>query len=130
MIENLDSQCASHAKEIADGVKEEDTIGKILGVLQEDGLYAFYLYSLSLEKKSKYKDKARRIIDESSKLLTKYSLISNNSVTVENVTDIIAPLASNIDHILFAKELLERTLIYARYHAKALGEESTGEEEQ
>ena len=123
MTDNLDFQCASHAKDIAEVVKEEDTIGKTLGVLQEDGLYAFYLYSLALEKKSKYKDKAREIIHQSSKLLKKYELIANDNVTPENIRDIIAPLTNNLDHLLFAKELLERTLVYARYHAKALGGE-------
>lgn len=125
MTENLDLQCASHAKEIAEVIKEEDTIGKALGVLQEDGMYAFYLYSLALEKKAKYKEKARAIINQSSKLLKKYSLIGNDAITAVNVRDIIAPLTNNLDKLLFAKELLERTLVYARYHAKAIEKPET-----
>ncbi len=30
-------------------------------------------------------------------------------------------LSEKLDELLFAKELLERTLVYARYHAKAMG---------
>lgn len=115
MVDNSDFKCAYYAKEIAEVVKEEALIGKVLGVLQENGVYAFYLYALSL------KEKAKAIVNQSSKLLKAHDLIGNNEVTSFNVKDIIAPLTNNIDNLFFAKELLERMLVYARYHAKALG---------
>ena len=80
---------------------------------------------LALEKKAKYQEKAKAIINQSSKLLKKYNLISNDSITAVNVRDIIAPLTNNLDKLLFAKELLERTLVYARYHAKAIEKPET-----
>jgi len=124
MAENIDFQCAEYAQKMAQGVGEEDTIGKSLGVLQEDGLYAFYLYTLSLEKRKKYADKARCIIDNSSDLLSTFSLIQRGKVTPMNVQEVIAPLTKELDELIWAKEILERTLVYARYHAKALGGKS------
>ncbi len=123
MAENIDFQCALHAQKIAEGVEEGDTIGKVLGVLQEDGLYAFYLYTLSLEKRKVYAVKARSIIDGSSDLLGKFNLIPKGKVTAMNVQEAIAPLMNKLDELICAKEILERTLVYARYHAKALGGE-------
>ena len=60
MTENLDLQCASHAKEIAEVIKEEDTIGKALGVLQEDGMYAFIFTCWLLKRKQNIKKKQRQ----------------------------------------------------------------------
>lgn len=122
-MSNLDVQCAVHAQAIAD-IADESTVSKILGVLQEDGVYAFYLYSLALKKKSKAK--AEAIMRECSGLLRNNNLITSDGITAENVRDIIAPLAADLDRLFFAKELLERTLVYARYHAKALTKEDGG----
>ena len=111
MTENLDLQCASHAKEIGEVIKEEDTIGKALGVLQEDrGMCAFYLYLLALEKESKISRKAKAIINQSSKLLKKYNLISNDSITAVNVRDIIVPLTNNLDKLFLPKNSLSALL--------------------
>jgi hypothetical protein len=131
MIDNLDLECATCAQEIAEVVGEENTIGKALGVLQENGVYAFYLYLLALEKKSKYKDKSRSIINQSTKLLRGSGLIANSEVDMtiraDNVKGLLTPLAERLDQLFFAKQLLERTLVYARYHAKALqGDDEDG----
>jgi len=120
MIKNLDFQCAVHAGEIAKEVKEEGTIGKALGVLQEDGVYAFFIYLLSLERKQPYEKKAKAIINQAANLLNEHKLISNQNIDANNVTEIIKPLTENLAKLILAKTLLERTLVYARYHAKAL----------
>jgi hypothetical protein len=121
-VNNLDLECAATAADIARVVRDEGIIGKALGVLQEDGVYAFFLYLLSLEKKKEGKN-ARCIIDQATILLGKYKPVESAPVKADNLLENIKRLADNLDDLFLAKDLLERTLIYARYHAKAYGEE-------
>lgn len=126
-MEILDMKCAEAGKEIADSVfaivkeknKTESLITKSIGVLQEDGVYAFFLYLAS--QKSQHADDMRKnaykILKQDS--VMKYVLGAEN----DELKAIRKKLASNLDDLFFAKELLERTLVYARYHAKALGGE-------
>ena len=115
---NLDLICARYGNKIASSKAGEKLIRNSLGVLQEDGVYAFFLF---LE--SSKEDKAKNIKDETFKLL------SNDEILKDTIGDEKEPLKvlrekfnDNLDELLFAKEILERTLVYARYHAKALEE--------
>lgn len=128
---NLDLECARYGSEIAKGIfdklgektKTENLITKTLGVLQEDGVYAFFLYLASQGKeengkKSLEKEAAEACIAKATGLLKDAGLPLNDAKQV--LQDIRERLADNLDSLLLAKQLLERTLIYARYHAKAL----------
>jgi len=85
----LDTKCAEYGNNIANISDNNETIiNKSLGVLQEDGVYAFFLYLESRGNKEK---------------------------------KVTSKVTKNLDHLLFTKNMLERTLVYARYHAKALG---------
>lgn len=131
---NLDSLCAEYGYIIvkdcspdgsipkSDKSKLEGTITKSLGVLQENGVYAFYLY-LDYRKEEKG---AKQVTKRSLELLKKLDF------AITEVDEIPYPqlrkLTENIDILLFARQLLDQMLIYARYHAKALNAK-TGESE-
>jgi len=105
-MEILDMKCAEYGNNIASlsGI-DETLITKSLGVLQEDGVYAFFLYL-------KTKKEPGEKIKESAFEFLELEKTASLDVVREKFKD-------NLDALLFAKELLERTLVYARYHSKA-----------
>ena len=117
---NLDRISAEIGFELAennvDGVKEvERCITKALGILIEEGLFA---YAIWLESEDR-----RDIIDSSYELLKeRIKLIKNNygngKEKLRNA--ILKEISSSIHKTLLARQLLERMLVYARYRAKAL----------
>lgn len=113
---NLDYFCAEYGMEIAKCAKcksDETTIQKSLGVIQEDGLFAFILY---LESKN---DACIR--KKIAQLLNKVELTQN--ANEKNLRKNIQEITRNLDGMFLAKDLIEKTLVYARYHAKALKDE-------
>lgn len=121
---NLDQLCAKYGWQIADevhraiGKNAENHITKSLGVLQEDGVYAFFLYQAS--RGSREKPGADKLTEQASALLREAGIqaFQNGADSLAAVRD---RLAGNLDELLLAKRLLEQALIYARYHTKALG---------
>jgi len=124
----LDLKCAEYGDKIIKEInkpkeknKIESFITKSLGVLQEDGVYAFAIYTKSKSgNEGTEKITAKHIHNNACALLKDESIkiiYSNCSSFTESI---LKDLASNLDSLLLAKELLERTLVYARYHAKAL----------
>lgn len=94
-------------------------IDKALGVLSNDGVYAYYVFCLSKDKKDdkKYSDIfIKKPMDKLKPFLhSKYSQI-------DKAEDFFKELSQDIYELLFFKESLEKALIYARYHAKAMGD--------
>ena len=93
----------------------ERTLTKALGILIEDGLFAYAIWLESEDEKE--------IIDKSFELLKdKANLIvrdyGNSKEKLRKA--ILEEIASDIQKTLLARQLLERMLIYARYRAKAL----------
>lgn len=127
--QNLDRLCAQYGWQIAQQVYEalgkaaETHINKSLGVLQEDGVYAFFLYQVSRGEREKRG--AERLKKQAQSLLKSVPIQPFNVIggPLEAVrgNGSVAGLADNLDDLLLAKRLLEQALIYARYHAKALG---------
>jgi hypothetical protein len=121
--QNLDQLCAQFGWKIADEVRKaigknaENHITKSLGVLQEDGVYAFFLYQASRGQREK--PGADRLRDQARELL-KQAGINGFANTSDPLAAVRDQLAGNLDQLLLAKRLLEQALIYARYHAKAL----------
>ncbi len=120
---NLDRVCAQYGWEIARQVHEalkksaENHITKSLGVLQEDGVYAFFLYQASRGDQNLGELAAKLFSDE------KIALVPKGTTNTEQVLEAIRKpkgLAEDIDKLLLAKRLLEQSLIYARYHVKAM----------
>lgn len=121
---NLDQLCAQYGWQIADKVSQvigkqaENHITKSLGVLQEDGVYAFFLYQAS--RGSREKPGADALTAQASAFLKEAGIqaFQNAADPLQAVRE---HLAGELDQLLLAKRLLEQALIYARYHAKALG---------
>lgn len=111
--QNLDYLAAQCAQEIVKKDMEENTITKTLGVLQENGVYACFLYLLAREKEA-----APVMIQKMRALLEKLGI--NNSP--KDDLEYAKGLTQNLSTLLLAKEALERMLIYARYGAKAASE--------
>lgn len=117
-MEILDMKCAKCGSDIASIPGNDETlITKALGILQEDGVYAFFLYLASRKK-----DPSNTIKDKVFNFLKQDEILGHifdpGKDTLSAIRD---DLSDKLDELLFAKELLERTLVYARYHAKALG---------
>lgn len=127
-MDNLDRLCAEYGYKFADevskalGKKAEALITKALGVLQEQGLYAFALFCES--RGDAEKPGAKKLKEMTKELLKedKLNLIGNGELLKEiRKKD---GLASRLDDLMLAIQVLERFLIYARYHAKALSNSS------
>lgn len=128
-MENLDRICAEYGYKFAkviteafnDAKKAESLITKALGVLQEQGLYAFTLFCRSRgEKESIGANKLEEIMREL--LKDKLEFVGGDDLLEEICKE--NGLASDLDKLIFSINVIESTLIYARYHAKALLKES------
>ncbi|TKY91384.1 MAG: hypothetical protein C5S46_06065 [Candidatus Methanomarinus sp.] len=88
--------------------KEVETlINKSLGVLSSNGVYALWLF-LQSEKENENIDILY--------LINQFGIELNGS----SKEDEIITLSDDIHNLLFAKEAIEKTLVYARYHVKAM----------
>jgi len=127
-IRNLDRMAAQSAQKIIQHTKDkkasdvENTITKTLGVLQENGVYACFLYLLAKEKEN-----GTVVVEEMLNLLEGlgfgWGKPSGNGVEqiLQHITDKVSgdPEQGGLERLLLAKETLEQMLIYARYGAKA-----------
>ncbi len=128
--QNLDERCFSTSIKIVEGtlVNIEDKekkekkakdlfnfITKSLGVLQEDGVFAFYVY---LKSEKDRETKMNETIEKQTVELLKNITGKPLDCTLEKIKS----LADNINTLLLAKSLIEKTLIYARYQAKSLSD--------
>ena len=123
---NLDYLAAKYAQTIIQKTKDkkasdiENTITKALGVLQEDGVYACFLYLLAREKEN-----GAVVVDEMLNLLSDLPFgwkkpSKNNQPDATIVLRFISEqVTKDLDRLLLAREVLEQMLIYARYGAKA-----------
>jgi hypothetical protein len=95
----------------------ENLITKSLGILQENGVYAFFLYLAS--RGSREQPGAKKLTEQARAFLKEAHIAAfqNASDPLQAVRD---HLAGDLDQLLLAKRLLEQALIYARYHVKAL----------
>lgn len=116
-VQNLDAACAKMGAKLASsGNKDtENSITKALGVLEEQGVYALFLYLHAREKQW-----GQTTSNELASFLRQNPSPQNALLGTNN--DLFAglhQLAGDVDKLLFARDLLHRALVYARYHAKA-----------
>ncbi|EKQ67324.1 hypothetical protein OsccyDRAFT_3581 [Leptolyngbyaceae cyanobacterium JSC-12] len=126
---NLDRLAAQHAQAVIANTKDskssdvKNTVTKALGVLQEDGVYACFLYLLAKEK-----ELGKKVIEQMLDLLEGLGFGWNKPVNEDGTINLSpgAVLKHISDHVtqdlkrlLLAKEMLEQMLIYARYGAEA-----------
>ncbi len=121
---NLDQLCAKFGWQIASEVRQaigknaENHITKSLGVLQGDGVYAFFLYQASRGQREK--PGADRLTEQTVAFLKEAGIPAFQNAN-DPLKAVREHLSNDLDQLLLAKHLLEQALIYARYHAKALG---------
>jgi hypothetical protein len=104
-----------------DASKTETLLTKALGVLQEQGIYAFLLFCMSRSSSEKSGSEQMYAITE--KLLkNELKFISADEKDLFDALRKEHGLASpeNFDKLILTLQVLEKGLIYARYHAKAL----------
>ncbi len=128
-VANLEQECASYAIDIACGVRDalgdaaDFLITKALGVLQEQGLYALALFCAAASDKEH--EGAKIIIKYLSNFFKEHGLLAEDAPTSSPrcfATELAKEdgLLSKLDDLTLAVFLTEKTLIYARYYAKAL----------
>jgi len=92
--------------------KYKNAIDKSLGVLMNDGVYAYYIYVNSEEIDDVFIDKIEG--------LKKFIKINGENKDNQKLDEkYFQSLSEDLEKLLFFRELLEKVLIYARYHAKA-----------
>lgn len=120
---NLDRLAAQHAQAIIRRTSEkkasdvDNTITKALGVLQENGVYACFLYL-----KAKEKENGDIVVEEMLNLLDALGFGWGKPATnkSEDVLRYISEkVTANLEPLMLTKETLEQMLIYGRYGAKA-----------
>lgn len=120
---NLDRLAARYAQEIISRTSAkkpgevENTITKALGILQENGVYACFLYI-----RAKEREIGDVLVEEMLNLLDDLGF-GWGKPAVNKAEDILRyiteEITGNLERLLLAKETLEQMLIYARYGAKA-----------
>jgi hypothetical protein len=138
-VMNLDRLAAKHAQLVVANTQDskpsdiENTVTKTLGVLQEDGVYACFLYLLAKEK-----EPGKKVIEQMLDLLAGLGFGWNQpmkdnkidlrpDIVLKHITDHVT---QDLERLLLAKETLGQMLIYARYGAKARQETDSGEPTQ
>jgi hypothetical protein len=114
-FENLDLACAKVGKTIAERPPKEleNLITSALAVLEEQGLYAFFLFL-----KARGGSDAQKInnnIDKFLKATPRQAPLLSGSV---DVFISLQQMAKDLDKLLLARDLVRQTLVYARYHAR------------
>jgi len=113
---NLDYECMKYAQEISkiSDSNLENNLRKALGVLQEDGVYAMFLW-LKRKEGENIRDNLIGLLNESE--IRKHLLTNSSSFPKDfsKFCEKLGEIARDIDKLLFVKKLLERTLIYALY---------------
>lgn len=122
---NLDRLAAQHAQAIISRTTDkkasevDNTVTKALGVLQENGVYACFLYL-----RAKEGENGAVVVAEMLDLLDGlgfgWGKPTGNSLE-EVLSYISEKVTVDLERLLLAKETLEQMLIYARYGAKARG---------
>ena len=148
MANNLDAVINKISFDIVSVVGKNE-IEKLLGVLSNDGVYAMWVFSndklkldsikfwkviFNEEQMTKIFSKYKKGFEVIKKLTTtKITEIQKerndkrkkqifNEWQKEITVNFFHKLSENLKNLLFFREILEKILIYARYHAKAMGD--------
>ena len=109
-----------------DKAKLEGTITKSLGVLQEDGVYAFFLFQAYFRLRSENRISNQNVSDiiaiRAAQLLRHdgVALLRARGSGEQDDFPALRDLCNQLDELLLTRQILEQSLIYARYHAKPI----------
>ncbi len=121
-FENLDLACAMRGKTIAANPSKEleKLITSSLAVLEEQGIYALFLFLKA--QTGKNKEIAKGITDVLGNFL-KTTLQQDHRLSSNNdIFSSLQQMAKDLDKLLLARDLVRQSLIYARYHARIVQE--------
>ena len=135
-IENLDFYCVDYAQRVAGNLMQGDNrvpgedvaqlVTRLLSILHENGVYASLLYVVW--KRYNGTKRERRVATIVEDLLVgkpgEDSLLRLDalSFSLKDSADALAvgkTLSKNLEELFLAKDILNRTLTYLRYHAKS-----------
>jgi len=119
-FENLDLACAKVGETIAE--RPSDDLHKVvtdaLAVLEEQGLYAIFLYLeravSGIKKKELAKDISQKLHEFLKGTPQQARLLPDNAAVFTSLQQ----MAKDLDNLLLARDLVRQTLVYARYHAR------------
>ena len=122
-FDNLDLACAKAGKDIATKPSNElkQLVTDALAVLEEQGVYALFLFLKAQTGKNKKKvaeNMRLKLYEFLKKTPRQVPLLSDDDVYTS-----LHGIAKDLDKLLLAHDLLRQSLVYARYHAQ-LREES------
>lgn len=115
VFENLDLACAKVGKTIAERPSKglENLITSALAVLEEQGVYALFLFL-----KAQGKDEGKTVSGKLHVFLKKtpqqQHLLSDDA----DIFNSLQRMAENLNNLLLARDLIRQSLVYARYHAR------------
>ncbi len=115
-MQNLDISCARLGEKFASLIEDENILTTSLGVLEEQGMYAFFLYLKADKKRNTLFEKCIEFLLNNPN--TK-PLLDKNAQDASNHFQQLQKLSENLDNLLLAQDLLRQSLVYGRYHAKA-----------
>jgi len=111
-FENLDLACAKAGKTIAEHPSKEleNLVTSALAVLEEQGVYALFLFLHSKGEIS--------LCKKMYELLKETPQQAPLLIDREDDWKSLQQMAEDLDKLLLARDLLRQSLIYARYHAR------------
>lgn len=114
-FENLDLACARTGQAIAEKPSKEleKLVTSALAVLEEQGVYALFLFLKTLGGKAAptIEQKVREFLKTTPQ---RAPLLSGDG----DVFALLQSMSEDLDKLLLARDLLRQTLVYARYHAR------------
>lgn len=125
--QNIDKTCAKIGFNIPQRKESKNTIQKALGILMQDGIFAYIIWlesrgSLKTSQNNVDEATAKRIHEESYLLLKQVNLLSDNTDYTKLKDRLTEPngILEDIHKMFLVKQVLERMLTYALYRAKSL----------
>ncbi len=126
-MESIDLKCAGYGSRIAanksvDKKIKQHLVNSALAVLLEQGVYAVFLFLCSRSEKEQVAAKSVRghlfkLIKEYFSDLQEYTETPDK---IELMKALRKKFQKDYEDTFFAKDLIEKTLVYARYHIKSM----------
>ncbi|RME37857.1 MAG: hypothetical protein D6793_03620 [Thermoflexia bacterium] len=134
-VENLDFYCADYARRLIDTLKYEERVSnedishilaRFLNILHVNGLYAYFLYVLwkrysgsPVERKIAAKVDSLLVGEQGAPSLLRLEAIGLPLAKARDTLDAGRELARDLQGLFLAKELIARTLTYARLQVRS-----------
>ncbi|ACJ75315.1 conserved hypothetical protein [Thermosipho africanus TCF52B] len=125
-MKNLEASINKTSFEIAEYLENENNINKMLGVLSNYGVYALWIFSKKILKDEKNKEFWNKIFNGLEELIISFGILDKNDKGLSEKS--FEKLSEDLEKVLFFKDVLEKVLVYSRYHVKAMDKGKNGGE--